>query len=285
MRRKSCILCWGLDEKARSEIELKVRQRGLTLVEHTSISDLLNDLASIDHAVGVILGPTSTEGASDEKNDLSSVCKQRGVSICELTQQDTGPVMRDQILEFFTGFLPEKFRDLSLLAVRRISQNLIPDLQLSWEVLGDGTGVQLNDQDFLVHYEMSEEFYSGSVSLSSSYDFIRGQSELMKSMPDEAILQYFGEMGNQILGLIHFNLSQIGVDARIGLPTIVRKEALSSYRRRTPYFMPSITIGDPESRLCVRFDFLVPFLRKAKFDRSLNFEIREASDTEAVTVL
>ena len=292
--KKSYLMTYGFSDTEISGMNDQIKGLGLSIISATDWADLSKKLDAMKHCVGVFLRPQNPSETQQCKT-LIEYCQKNWI---ELRLFSSDPSF-DQKLRvepnhqselylktFLEEIFPEKFQELGFFAVNQIIGNMIPDLKVEWRKQIQNQDLsEKKTYDFLIFCETNAVGFSGGITIKSNYDFLRSKSPTLSLNDDEMLTKYFAEIGNQVLGLINFNLKKLNIEARIGLPIMIGKDGMAHYRRRSAFYMPSNSYVSQEGGIIVSIHFLVPFLRGATISRDFNFEVQNADESEALEVL
>jgi hypothetical protein len=232
------------------------------LDDHEGVAEAYS---KISHCMGLIVqGPLEASEASRVR-DFEKLSLVRS----EVISEGDDPVAIAQ--RIIGGLFPNKLKELCAFSVSKIFPLLVPGSSSKWI-----EAPQRKDDvkaDFMVSCETLAEHFMGNISIRGGFSHLRTSSQFFSDMSDDEILNFCAEVGNEVLGVINFNLLKARIAAQVTLPMMIRESDGTILRRRSSYFLPSFSLKDTSTGLLVSFQFLVPFLKDATFDRELAFEV------------
>ena len=291
--KKSYILCYGFSDVEVSKMESAFKSQGLLIAVGLDLADLQIKLDQMKHCVGIFLRPRGDSEAKKLKNFID-YCRKNWIELRIFSDDSSieGHLRvassmqgHDYLPTYLREVFPEKFRELALFSVKQVMANMLPDFSMNWVENASAEFTEKKSYDFLVFCETNAVGFSGGITIKSGYPVLREHSKTLASQDDEGITRYFAEVGNQVLGLINYNLKKLNIEARIGLPVMIGKDGMSHYRRRSAFYMPSCVFHAHDGAIQISVHFLVPFLKGANISRDFNFEVQSAAEADALEVL
>ncbi len=263
--RKSYLLL----EKLSPENFEKLKSLGATegfvpvfLADHEAVADAYS---KISHCMGLIVqGPL-------QKEEIARVQDFEKLSHVKVKILNPGEDVIESAQSLIKDLFPSKLRELCLFSVSKIFPMLIPGSSTEWtEPSGSRTDPKA---DFMVSCETLADHFMGNVMIRGGFQSLRSSSSFFSPMSDDEILNFCAEVGNEVLGVVNFNLLKARIAAQVALPMMIKENEGTGFRRRSSYYLPSFALRDVRSGIQVTFQFLVPFLKDSNFDRELNFEV------------
>lgn len=288
-KKRSYVSCFCFSPDDIASLSKSGEELGFAVVNSNNLEELNEALDLIQHCLGLFVQDSNDSLVNNQLIELSVM---NTFPIKFFTKSGTIPEsMRatenlrphQYINAFLNEIVPDKFRELCLFAVDKVTSNLIPDYTTQWR-LTEQSAPKAN-ADFLIFCEAAFDNFICAVTVRSDFRHIESKSETLQSMTEQDIIEYFNEVSNQVLGVININLRKININSRIGLPVVVRGDDITDFKRRSSYFLPSLNISDDEGSLNISFQFLFPFLKNTPFLRNLDFQVGSASPDEALLIL
>ena len=271
--RKSYLITLGLSPEHAAQLTSIGRKNGFQLVHVGSIPEAQEAFSKISHCIGLILGVSATPSLVSEAQLWAN---DRYLQIQKLTGED----LEKQTSDFLRALFPEKLKELCEFSINKIFPVLVSDLDLSWKVVNEGAA--LSRSSFMVSCECMATHFIGNISIRSDFGAARKRSAQLSEYSDEMILNFFAEIGNEVMGVITRNLLKIKITAEMGLPVFINANELGGLEKRSSYYLPTLRLQDEMGDLEVVFSFLVPFLREAEVDRAWQFEVGMESQEQTV---
>jgi len=265
---RSHLLVMGLSAAALDQCSRIGKDSGFGVKPVGNVNELDAAFQELRHCLGIAAGAELPPAVIDQTKDFASR------NFVNFQTIRTSSAEADLQLLLRSIFHP-KLRELCLLAAQRIFDALAPQLQAEWKEIDDGGKIQ--KADFIASCDCLAPNFSGSVSIRSSFEAMRKRIPGLANESNDSVLNYAAEIGNETMGIITRNLHQLHVSAEIGLPTLVLEGEASSLPLQGGFFLPRHSLRDQHSEIELRFQFLVPFLKELKADRSWNLNL--ASDT------
>ncbi len=288
-KKRSYISCFCLSPDDIASLAKCGEELGFAVINSNNLEELNEALDLIQHCLGIFV---QESGDGMINNQLIEISVKNTFPIRFFTKSETIPEsMRapknlrphQYITAFLDEIVPDKFRELCLFAVDKVTSNLIPDYTTKWK-LTDQSAPKAS-ADFLIFCEAAFDNFICAVTVRSELRHVESKSETLHSMDEQDIIEYFNEVSNQVLGVININLRKININSRIGLPVVVRGDNITDFKRRSSYFLPSLNISDDDGSLNISFQFLFPFLKNTPFLRDLDFQVGSATPGEALLIL
>lgn len=279
--KKSYLIVYGISSEQVQKMEVLAKDLRFSILACESAVDAQSKVETMKHCIGIFLKPKD-EADTQTLNGLIAFAQQNWIELRFISE---GTDATEYIPRFLKEIFPDKFKELALFSLRSILEGMLPDLKLEWIEQDAPCQTEKKAHDFLVYCETNAPGFSGGVTLKSNYDFLRQHSLALREQDDEGVTRYFAEVGNQMLGLINYNLKKLNIEARIGLPVMIGKGGLAYYKRRSAFYMPSVTFTDPSGAVSLSVHFLVPFLSGAKFLHDFGFTVQVATEADALEVL
>ncbi len=268
--RKSYFIYEGVGENVQPGLKEYCSKQGFipVFVEHHDAA--MEAYSKIAHCVGLIA--TGAAGAADSAR-IHDFARLSGVTSLIASEGDDLVQVTESIL---AALFPEKLKELCSFSVNKIVPMLVPGLSLNWTDVTSSQEAFVSD--FLVSVETLADHFMGSVGVRGKLTRLRENNPFFNQMTDDEILSFFAEVGNEVLGVINFNLLKAKIAAQVTLPVMVKETDGAGFRRRSSFYLPSFSLKEGSSDLVINFQFLVPFLKDAKFDRGLDFQVGFAQE-------
>lgn len=288
-KRRSYLLCLQFDESVIQSMADEGSEDGFLIVNCGSLEELSWLVDRVQHCLGIFV---SNSVSLDHEASLIDLSLNHQIPIRFFSSSPFVPDSlrvgnevqpREYIHKYIQDLVPQKFRELCLFAVGKVTKNLIPDYQTTWNV--SIAGNNLETQDFIIFCESLFDNFICAVTIRSSVSYVESKSDGLKGLPNQEIMEYFSEFCNQVLGLINVNLRKINIHSRIGLPIVITGPSVAEFKKRSSFFLPVLTLSDADSGISVTFQFLVPFMKNVSFSKSLDFEISELGGHQKLDML
>lgn len=263
--RKSYLLMVGYEAETVLSVTEMGKKLGFIPVSVASVAEAQSYFIQITHCVAVFAHSKLSDSEKVALNDMVADAHLH-VKVSDLSQGGTR-----EIEAFLDSLFPEKMKELCEFGLNRIIPNLIPDLNPKWGRL-DKESAEVQP-DFLISCETIGDTFLGAISIKGRFESLQASSKILESMTNEEVLNFCAEIGNEVLGVVNFNLLKIRISSQVTLPLIVRDLDQGIFRKRASYFLPAFHLRDAGSGLQISFQFLVPFLRNADVDRTMKFEV------------
>lgn len=291
--RKSFILTFGLTPSQREQLDAFAKEKAFSTYACADLQELKAKIDQVKHCLGVFIRP---EGAAEMEATKSAIvlCEKNWVeyrifsldsSIQERFRVAPDARLDEYLSQYLKELFPDKLKELGLFAIRNIFKEMLPDLKAEWVLQDVNPKFENKNHDLVIFCEISAENFAGGITVRSTFEELKGKSATLRELDSDSIIHYMAEISNQVLGVISYNLKNLNIEGRIGLPVLVSKEGVPHYKRRTAFYMPSVVISDNESKLFFALHFLVPYLKGSGFSHDFNFTVQGASDQDAVEVL
>ena len=288
-KKRSYISCFCLSPDDISSLSKYGEEHGFAVVNSNNLESLIEVLDLIQHCLGIFVQDLSDSTMNKQlieitnKNTIPIRFFSSSEKIPKSMRAPENSIPHQYIDTFLNDLVPEKFRELCLFAVNKVTSNLIPDYSAQWKLTDKST--PRGNADFLIFCEAAFDNFICAVTVKSELRHVESKSETLHSLTEQDIIEYFNEVSNQVLGIININLRKININSRIGLPVVVRGDNIADFKRRSSYFLPSLNICDDEGSLNISFQFLFPFLKNTPFLRDLEFQVGSASPGESLQIL
>ncbi len=154
---------------------------------------------------------------------------------------------------FIRNLFPSGFKELCRKAAIHSGKIVFPKLPLNLTEIPSPT-VQ---GDMYVYSEISDQFISGSVSVTINVDSLKKKFADYKEMKAELILDHFKEYLNQLHGALSFNLNKyLNINLVVSLPIGIINFAGPLHSSSIPMPRPSFHFEDSDHIILIRFEFL-----------------------------
>lgn len=287
--RRSYLMVLGFKAEDVKELSNFSENIGFSILEVKNSAEMKEAHGLIEHCLGLFV---KDHGDPLLNKELIDLCLQEKVEYRFVSDSDSVPEShrianstkpKDFLISFLQDLVPEKLREVCLYSVRKVVNNLVPDFETDWVV--SVTHPPLGSMDFLIFCEGVFDKFICAITVQSGIQHVASKSESLKGMSSEDVIEYFSEICNQVLGVVNLHLKKIDINYRIGLPMVATGAGISTFKRRSSYFLPVLNICDSDSGVLITFQFLFPFLKGATFSKELDFEVGLGSDENKLIML
>jgi hypothetical protein len=288
-KRRSYLICFGFTNEDLAQLELASENSGYNVINCKTVDELKESFNLVQHCLGLFAQSSGDSKVDAELIDLATTNNtdikffSGGSHIPANLRAPQNLSLADYTSAFITDIVPQKFKELCLFSIKKVTANLIPDYATEWKIsLQPPSSANMN---FLIFCESVFDGFICAMTVRSDLNYVTSKSETLKDMSEQDIIEYYSEVCNQVLGVININLKKINIYSKIGLPIVVRDEGIAEFKRRSSYFLPSFTMTDDDGGLNITFQFLVPFLKNTGFLRNLDFDVGNVPQDKKVQIL
>lgn len=288
-KRRSYLICFDFNNDDLAQLEQAGEKSGYNVINCKTVDELKETFNLVQHCLGMFALSNGDSNTDAKLIDLAAANNTEikffsgGAHIPENLRVPQNVALADFANAFITDIVPQKFRELYLFSIKKVTTNLIPDYNTGWKIsLQPPSSENMN---FLIFCESVFDGFICAMTVRSNLNYVASKSATLKDMSEQDIIEYYSEVCNQVLGLININLKKINIFSKIGLPLVVRDEGITEFKRRSSYYHPSFTMTDDDEGLNITFQFLVPFLKNTGFLRNLDFDVGNVPQDKKVQIL
>ena len=187
-----------------------------------SDEDFLNFIDEASDILGIIL---PTDAPSSIKDKISSFEEKQKLFHRATDQNVDGQKLAEDFTQHLKNLLPQGLKDLSKGAVEHVSAQLfgIEPIEFSFST----EAKNIDSVDIGVICDSLAPDFSSSIIIKCCKEKVVNTLPDVENSDFDELAAHLREFSNQILGAINFNLRNVPIEARIGLPTSLPGEDFS----------------------------------------------------------